>query len=442
MENLLISYLKNNIHIAATDSVLLAVSGGIDSMVMLNLFLQAKIPIGIAHCNFQLRGQDSFGDEQLVSETAKRHGIAFHVIRFNTKDYAQKKGLSIQMAARELRYNWFEQIRKEHHYIFIATAHHGDDVVETFFLNLLRKTGIAGLHGIKPQLGYIIRPMLFADKASITDYAKKNNIAYRDDVTNVDDHYMRNYIRLHIIPAFQQLKPNFNDTLLESIQIIAKQETVFNNHISQIKESILKEDFLGNNAIDLQMLKNISHADVYLYEILRPFGFNETQVFDLISCLETTEEKEFVSISHRLVKTRTSINIFPNVEAKQNTVIIQSSAQESFSQVGITMNIYENSDSFIFENNPKIAYFDSDKLSFPMQVRNWQAGDSFYPFGGKGKKKLSDLFSDLKLSGKEKQSMKLLCNANGDIVWAMGLRSDNRYKVTKETKNIVCCQLY
>ena len=441
MKDHLILYLKENIHIGVTDKVLLAVSGGVDSMVMLNLFLQAKIPIGIAHCNFQLREEDSYGDEKLVSDMAKKNEITCHTIRFNTKEYAEQKGLSIQMAARELRYNWFEQVRREHNYTFIATAHHSDDVVETFFLNLLRKTGIAGLHGIKPQSGYIIRPMLFADKAKIADYAKKNNIVYRDDVSNADDHYMRNYIRLHIIPEFHQLKPNFKSTLLESIRIIAKQETVFNNHISQIKKSILKEDTFGNISIDLHVLENISQKDVYLYEILRPFGFNETQIFDLINCMETTEEKTFASLSHRLLKTRTDIRIFPNIEEKQDIIIIQNPTQDSFFQIGIVINICENSDSFVFENNPNIAYFDLDKLSFPLHVRIWKTGDYFYPFGGKGKKKLSDLFSDLKLTSMEKQSVKLLCDSNGDIVWVMNLRSDNRYKITKNTKNIMCARL-
>ena len=441
MKDNFVRSIKETLHLGTTDKVLLAVSGGIDSMVMLNLFLQAEIPIGIAHCNFQLRGEDSYGDEQLVLDTAKQNGIVCHTIRFETKDYAQEKGLSIQMAARELRYNWFEQIREENKYAFIATAHHGDDVVETFFLNLLRKTGIAGLHGIKSQSGYIIRPMLFADKTRILDYAKKNGIAYRDDVSNADDHYLRNYIRLHIVPDFQQLKPNFNKNLLESIQIIAKQEAVYNNHIAQIKDSILKEETHENLSIDIHALKSLSHADVYLYEILRPFGFNETQIGDLITCLETTEEKTFVSSSHRLTKTRTDIKLFPNVEEKQGIAIIQDSSRDSFSKVGITANMYDNSDSFTFDNRPNVAYFDVDKLSFPLSVRRWEVGDSFYPFGGKGKKKLSDLFSDLKLSGMDKQSVKLLCNGNGDIVWVMGLRSDNRYKITKDTKRIICCSV-
>ena len=440
MYNQFKAFLEKNIDIQLTDSILLAVSSGIDSMVMLHLFFQSGIPISIAHCNFLLRGKDSNGDEQLVINTAKKHGITCHSIRFDTQEYAQQKGLSIQMAARELRYNWFEQLRKQHNYTFIATAHHSDDVVETFLLNLLRKTGIAGLHGIKPQSGNIIRPMLFANKAQIIDYAQKHAIAYRDDISNADDHYMRNYIRLHIIPEFKQLKPNFNETLLESIQVIAKQETVYYAHIAQIKENLLQED-TEKISIDIQTLQQLPLPDVYLYEILSPFGFNQTQVSDLTNCLQTTEEKTFVSLSHQLVKGRKSIEIYPNIHAEQEEIIIQEPNQKSFSQAGISIKTNENSVSFVFENNPKCAYFDLDKLTFPLHVRNWKVGDYFYPFGGKGKKKLSDLFSDLKLTGKEKQSVRLLCNENGDIVWVIGLRSDNRYRVTAHTKKILHCSL-
>ncbi len=428
------NHLKSSL--LSNNKILLAVSGGVDSMVMLHLFLQSEVTIGIAHCNFQLRGQDSFDDEKLVLAEGSKHGIETHTIHFETKDYAERNGLSIQMAARELRYNWFEQIRKKYHYDYIATAHHGDDNIETFLLNLLRKTGISGLHGIKEKSGNIIRPMLFTNKEQIIAYAKKHNISYRNDISNTDDHYKRNYIRLHIIDEFKKLNPNFDKTLLDSMSIISKQEIVYKEKINQVIKPLLiteKEE----HVIEIEKIKNLYPLDIYLFELLHPFGFNQSQVNDLIQCLDTTEEKTFTSSLNKLIKTRDVLKIIPLHKSEMNISLLESIDRESFKSVGIEMEIKETSYNFSFEKDPSIAYFDLDKIAFPIQIRNWQDGDSFYPFGGKGKKKLSDLFSDLKLNSIEKDKTRLLCNNNGDIIWVIGLRSDNRYRVTESTREML-----
>ena len=420
--------LKNNF--LSDSKILLAVSGGVDSMVMFDLFCQAKINVGIAHCNFQLRGQDSLEDEKFVISEASKHGIKIHTIRFDTKDYAKEKALSIQMAARELRYSWFEQISKEYNYDYIATAHHSDDVIETFLLNMLRKTGIGGLHGIKSKSGNIIRPMLFATKEKILKYADKHGILYRNDVSNTDDYYKRNYIRHHIIPEFQKLNPNFNQTLLESINIISKQEMAYKEQVNKTIQPLLtvKND---EYTVEIEKIKNLYPLDIYLFELLHTFGFNHTQVNDIIRCLNLQEEKIFTSSSNKLLKTRDALKIIPLDRGE--TKVLQIENLDMLSTLGISMEIKENCADFSFERNPYTAYFDLDKLTFPLQIRNWQSGDFFYPFGGKGKKKLSDLFSELKLNSMEKQKTKLLCNNNGDIIWVMGIRSDNRYRVTSST---------
>jgi tRNA(Ile)-lysidine synthase len=438
MKNDLLKFISEKQLISKQDKILLAVSGGIDSMVMLHLFIQAEIPVGIAHCNFQLRGEDSNGDEKFVLDFARKHKLEIHTIRFNTKEYAHGNSLSTQMAARELRYNWFEQIRNEYGYTYIATAHHSDDVVETFLLNLLRKTGISGLHGIRAKSGFIIRPMLFASKKEIVEYAQKQNIAYREDITNADDHYKRNYIRHHIVSDFQQLESNFNTVLLKSIDIISKQETLYKEYVLNSINSIVKENSEGF-FIEIEHLKKLSYPDIHLFELLYPLGFNEVQIQDLLTCLDSTEEKMFCSPLFELIKTRTTIE-WCSVQSKEYETIIINNIDE-FAKSGISITICENYSDFVFENNPFIAYLDMEKLSFPMEIRHWRAGDYFYPFGGKGKKKLSDFFSDLKLNSFEKQNIKLLCNANGDIVWIIGLRSDNRYKVIKSTQNILICCL-
>lgn len=438
MKNNLLKFISEKKLISKQDKILLAVSGGIDSMVMLHLFIQAKIPVGVAHCNFQLRREDSNGDEKFVLDFARKHKLDIHTIRFNTKEYAHENSLSTQMAARELRYNWFEQIRNEYGYTFIATAHHSDDVVETFLLNLLRKTGISGLHGIKVKSGFIIRPMLFASKKEIIEYAKKQNIFHREDVTNADDHYKRNYIRHHIIPDFQQLDPSFNTILLKSISIISKQETLYKEYVLNSINSIVKEN-TKSSFIEIEHLKKLSYPDVYLFELLHPLGFNDVQIQDLIACLDITEEKVFLSPLFELIKTRKTIEWHSIQSLKDKFSTIENINE--FAKNGISITICENSSDFVFDNNSFIAYLDIEKLSFPLEIRHWKTGDYFYPFGGKGKKKLSDFFSDLKLNSIEKQNVKLLCNANGDIVWTIGFRSDNRYKVIKSTQNILICRL-
>ncbi|MDR2409987.1 MAG: tRNA lysidine(34) synthetase TilS [Bacteroidales bacterium] len=434
MKDKFLDYLKTNSLL--NHRILLAVSGGVDSMVMLHLFLQTKVQTGVAHCNFQLRGEDAIRDEEFVLTETFKHNIPSYVIRFETKEYAEKQGLSIQMAARELRYNWFEQIRKTYDYAFIATAHHSDDNVETFLLNMLRKTGIGGLHGIKEKSTTIIRPLLFATKEQILAYAEQHNIHYRNDISNSNDYYQRNYIRRHIIPQFKKLNPNFTKTLLDSIEIISKQEIVYKEHIQQtLKLCMLKdnEEYIA----EIEKIKHLSPLDVYLFEMLHPFGFNDTQVTDLIHCLGAKEEKTFTSSSHQLLKTRDTLKIISLVENKIIPFTLDKTDKSLFLSAGIVMEIKDNCKDFPFEKNPAIAYFDLDRISFPLQIRGWKHGDFFYPFKGNGKKKLSDFFSDLKLNSIEKHTTKILCNANEDILWITGFRSDNRYKVTKATHKIL-----
>ena len=418
------------------DKILLAVSGGVDSMVMLDLFLKSEINIGIAHCNFQLRGEDSFEDEKLVRETAQKTKTPLHLIRFNTNEYAQENGLSIQMAARRLRYEWFENIRKEHNYHFIATAHHSDDVLEGFFLNLLRKTGIGGLHGIRPKSNYLIRPLLFVSKDDILQYADNQTIVFREDVTNSDDHYQRNYIRHHIIPAFKQLKNNFADSMLDSIHIIAKQEAVYKNHIHQIAEKLVCKTSQGWE-LSMEEIKKLPYPETYLFEILYPFHFNESQIENIVKNIDEKEEKMVYSSSHQLLKSRTTLIVKPIENEIYQDIVIENLDYDLFKKYGMQIETMPNHRDIIFEKNPSIAYFDLEKLNFPLILRAWKRGDFFYPLNGKGKKKISDLFTDAKLNSIEKQKNILLCNSNQDIIWVVGMRSDNRYKVTPKTKNIL-----
>jgi tRNA(Ile)-lysidine synthase len=418
------------------DRILLAVSGGVDSMTMWDLFLKSGEDIGVAHCNFQLRGGDSLEDEDFVKKTAEKTATPLHNVRFDTEEYAQAKGISIQMAARELRYNWFERIRQEHHYDFIATAHHRDDVLEGFFLNLLRKTGIGGLHGIRPKSNYLIHPLLFASKEDILQYAENQNIAFREDISNLDDHYQRNYIRHHIIPAFKELKGNFADILSDSIALIAKQEAAYKNHVQEMAKQLIHNTSDGME-LSIEEIKKLDFPALYLFEMLSPCKFSESQIENIVKSMDEREEKIVYSSSHQLLKGRKSLIVKPFENKIPQEIIIEKSDNESFQKRGIKIEILSNHPQFVFENHSHTAYFDLDKLSFPLVLRTWKHGDYFFPFGGKGRKKISDLFTDAKLNSIEKKQVKLLCNSNKDIVWVAGMRSDNRYRVTAKTENIL-----
>ena len=431
------SYIAKHHLLQAHHSVLLAVSGGADSMVMLDLFSQQPYSFAIAHCNFQLRGKDSEEDENMVLQYAQAHNIPVFHTRFNTTAYCQSNGISIEMGARELRYRWFEQICNTHHFDYIATAHHMDDSIETFFLNAIRKTGISGLHGILPVSGKIIHPMLFCTKKDIIAYADKHHIPYREDSTNKEDDVQRNFIRLNIIPLFERLRPDFKQNLNATTQILQQQEMIYRQHISAIKSRIMHAD-KGSCSIDIATLTSYQPIATYLYECIHEFGFNISQTEDIISVLNQKEEKQFLSPTHTLTKTRTTLLINPleNNNINNNPIVYIENLQQ-LNAAGILSEICDYNNGFQFQNDPHTAYFDWDKISFPLIIRTWAAGDYFYPVRGRGKKKLSDFFTNIKLGGKEKQQIRLLTNADNDIIWIIAHRSDNRYAVTKNTKKVL-----
>lgn len=433
-----INYIKNNQLLLASETTLLTISGGVDSMVMLHLFAQSPFPFVIAHCNFQLRGQDADDDEMLVKQTAEKLNISFYSTRFETKNYAEQHKISIQMAARELRYEWFDQLAQKYSYHRIATAHHQDDVFETFFVNMLRKTGIKGLRGIKPMAGNIIRPLLFASKKDIEAYAATNNVLFREDKSNKSDYYARNYIRHHIIPSFRELQAHFDDNMMGTIDILSKQETVYAAHIQTIKDVIM-QTYKNGFSVDISKLQALTHAKTYLFEFLYPFGFNASQIDDIFSVLDKESGKIFFSDTYRILKDRHLLVIEP-INIKELTVY---KIEENFKdnvmiqhalKFELLLNIHEID---LKEANHGIAYFDAGLIRYPLCIRKWKQGDVFYPFGMKGKKKLSDYFSDSKLSLFDKDDIDILCNANGDILWIVGMRSDNRYRITTKTTQVL-----
>lgn len=443
MQTSFLNYLKKEKLFSVSDKILLAVSGGIDSIVLCDLFDKAGLKFGIAHCNFKLRGKESDKDEKFVESLATKYNVTFHSITFKTDAFAKKNKLSIQVAARELRYNWFEEVKQEFKYKYIATAHHLDDSIETFFINFTRGTGISGLHGILPKQGDIIRPMLFATKADVETYAKKHKLKHREDSSNVSDKYTRNKIRHHIIPLLKELNPAFEKSASTTIQHLIDVETVYKTEIENKRSSIVKTEN-GITKITIASLQKLTPLHTYLYEFLKPFNFNTSNVEEIIVALNGESGKQFFSETHRLIKDRNTLLVQPltiqpeEVQSfkinKEQSELVSDSLKLEFKIFALEKYQPVNSDS--------VASLDFDKLHFPLELRKWQHGDVFYPLGMKGKKKkLSDFFIDKKLSLYQKENCRLL-TSEGKIAWIIGLRIDDRFKVSPKTSKIYQATLF
>lgn len=446
MLNSFTTYIKKEKLFSKTDSILLTVSGGIDSIVMCELFHQAGLKFGIAHCNFQLRGEESDTDELFVEELAEKYDVQFHSVSFDTSAYAKKNKLSIQLAARKLRYDWFEEIRSQFDYNYIATAHHQDDSIETFFINLIRGTGIAGLHGILPKQNTTIRPLLFTNKKEIELFAKKNKLKFREDSSNASDKYVRNKIRHQLIPLLKELNPNIHQTIAGDIQRLNETEKVYKKEITNKRSKIITEDKNGIR-ISIKALKKLNPIAPYLFEFLYPLGFNSSTTDEIIESLNKQSGKQFFSATHRLIKDRDFLLVGSRKsgerkqenreERKEEKKLLVKKNQTKFIFDGLKLNFTSklktpNSQLLTPDHKTNI---DFGRLQFPLEIRRWKKGDVFYPLGMNRKKKLSDFFIDKKLSIPEKENCWVL-TSNKEIVWVIGYRLDNRFKVTETTKKI------
>lgn len=428
-----------------SSKTLLAVSGGIDSIVMARLFHDAGLYFGIAHCNFQLRGTESNEDEHFVEMLAEKYKAPFHSVSFETLDFAKKNKLSVQAAARALRYEWFEKIRKEYQYDYISTAHHKDDSIETFLINLIRGTGIAGLHGILPKQNKIIRPLLFTNKKEISNFAKKQKLKFREDSSNASDKYIRNKIRNKIIPNLKELNPSIDDAIANSISHLQEVEIIFKKEIEKKRKNLLfiKKDSV---MIPIKKLKKLNPPAIYLFEFLKPFNFNSTIVKEIISVLDSESGRQFYSETHRLVKDRELLII---TESGKKAVIKKRSAlieirknlkSVSLGEKQLKFKTVPKTATYKILPQPNIANLDFDKLKFPLTIRKWQKGDCFQPIGMKGKKKLSDFFIDSRISIVEKENVHVLLSGK-DIAWIIGYRIDDRFKLTDKTSKIYFAEL-
>ncbi len=431
-----LSFIKDKKLFRQKDTVLLAVSGGMDSSVMAELFHRANFKFAIAHCNFQLRGKESDGDEQFVKSLAKKYGVRFFTKRFNTKEAAAENKISIQMAARELRYHWFEKLVEKEGYACVATAHHLSDSVETFFINLLRGTGIEGITGIEGKNKFIIRPLLFATRDEIEKFAMINTIGYREDSSNRSDDYLRNKIRHHLIPVFKTFNLNFEEVMANNMLHFGFAADLFRQQVTGLSAKYLKKgkDFLS---ISMKSLRKQDDADQLLYEILRPFGFNFSQCVEMIDDeSETKSGRLFLADYFRAVRDRQRIiiDIIPLKTAGE--FVVQKAKKKTVTpHFNLHTTLATKGRNGAFPPDQAGHWLDADLLKFPITLRKWENGDFFYPLGMKGRKKLSDFFIDKKLSIFDKENTFVLVSGS-EIVCILGHRIDERFKVTDKTKNI------
>jgi len=419
--------------------ILLAVSGGADSMLMLHLFMNAGFPVAVAHCNFGLRGLESNEEEQFVVDYCDQHNLACYIEHFTTSEFALQEGISIEMAARDLRYDWFNRLLDQHGYDYLATAHHQDDAIETFLINLSRGSGIKGLSGIQPKSNRIIRPMLFTNRVEILNYCHRMAIPYRTDSSNIETVYKRNLIRQQILPLLEKVNPAFRKNALKTIGTLHETGQLFQQRMSEIKSSVYSEDEQGA-LINIERLLNHSPLRTILFELIRPFGFKSEQIHDILDSLDRESGRKFFSDDYRLVKDREYLIISPILGKQDKVFYIEEDCHKISFPIHLTIEKLERTPDYRFSTLPTVIDLDMDQLVFPLILRHWHEGEYFQPLGMTGLKKLSDFFIDEKYSIPEKENAWILSSGN-QLAWIVGKRMDDRFKITDQTKKIIRIRL-
>lgn len=426
------SYIAQHHLFSAGSRLLIAVSGGMDSVVLCELCHQAGYRFEIAHCNFQLRGEESLRDEKFVRLLAEKYQVKIWVTHFDTTEYAVSHKLSIQEAARELRYAWFNELLEEHGLSFLLTAHHLDDSIETSLMNFFKGTGIAGLRGILPRQGKIIRPLLFAGKQELQDYALHHSLQWVEDSSNESDKYTRNYFRHQVIPLIQKIYPGVEKNLAQNLTRFRDTELLYQQSVDWYKKKLLT---VKENEIHIPVLKlqQVTPFTTVLYEIIREFGFSSAQTNEVATLLESGSGRYVQSLTHRIIRNRAWLIIVPVKTAEASLVPIEKTGKYYFSEGSLELSSHLGSQP---ETDKYIACLDAASIHFPLILRPWKTGDYFYPLGMTKKKKLARFFIDQKLSTTGKENTWVL-EMDKKIVWVVGQRIDNRFKLKESTKDIL-----
>jgi len=401
------------------DKILVALSGGADSVALTRILITLGYHCEAAHCNFELRGEESDRDEDFVRNFCRSLNIKCHSIHFETRRYAAQQSISIEMAARELRYNWFTKICEESDCQVVAVAHHKDDSVETMLLNLIRGTGINGLLGIRPKNGNVVRPLLCASRQEVVEYLHRMNQTYVTDSTNLEDEYTRNKIRLNLLPLMEEINPSVKDGLVKTASYLNDISKVYQQ---AIKESIDRIFITPEKEISIEKLMNEPAPQALLFEVLSPLGFNSTQVEEVYGSLNGQPGKRFISSQWQVVKDRDLLLIEKVKTANDKPQII-------FEEVLLTK-------EFVIPKDKNTACFDANKFKGVISIRKWEKGDYFIPFGMKGKKLVSDFMTDSKFSLLKKEQQWVL-SCNDQIAWLIGERTDNRFRIDDSTQKVI-----
>jgi len=424
------NHIEQNFAQLKDKKLLLAVSGGIDSMVLMHLFQQLNYDIKIAHCNFQLRGKESDADELFVKVKSEKLKVKSYFIRFDTENYSKENKLSIQLAARKLRYQWFQELLLENQLDYLVTAHHLDDNVETFLINFTRGTGLEGLTGIPAQNGNIIRPLLAFSRLEIENYALENEIQWREDSSNASDKYFRNKLRHVIVPILKELNTGFLDSFQNTLHHLQQAESLVNDASKLVYEKVVEEKE-SQLEIHLKPLLEFQNYKAYLYQWLKSYGFSAwNDIYDLV---DAQSGKQIFSETHFLLKDREKLILSVRKSSNEEEIYVIKSLDD---KVNIPLKLRFYKAVNIFETHSNCIFVDESKLKFPLTIRKWQEGDYFYPSGMSGKKKLSKYFKDEKYSLLDKENQWLL-GSEDQIVWVVGKRADDRFTSKETTQNII-----
>ena len=425
-------HIDQNLSFLQNGKLLIAISGGIDSVVLTHVMHLLQFDFSLCHCNFQLRGNESNNDEIFVKNLSKKLDRDVFTTSFETEKYATKNKVSIQVAARDLRYQWFYKLMEEQNYDYIITAHNANDNLETFLINLTRGTGVEGLTGIPTINNKSVRPLLPFSRENIQAFASENKLEWREDQSNASTKYVRNKIRHQVIPVLKEINPSILESFQNTLSNLNESQEIIKDRIQEISKTILtkEKDIIK---IDISKVNVLPNKKAYLYQLLHTYGFTEWN--DILNLLTSQSGKQVFSKTHRLVKDREYLLLTNNKETFSETYFIEENISEVTDPIHLSIEVSLPKD-LPKENSKNTIYLDSKKITYPLTIRKWQKGDFFYPTGMKGKKKLSKFFKDEKYSMLEKEKIWLLCSEN-EIVWVIGKRQDRRFSANSESKFII-----
>lgn len=433
------SYIVGNSLFSIEDRLLLAVSGGVDSVALCELCKQAGYDFVIAHCNFKLRGEESERDKNFVQQLAAKYNAPFLLKEFDTEKYASAQKISIQEAARELRYSWFAELIKNGEAKYVLTAHHIDDNIETMMMHFFRGTGIYGLRGMLPKQTHIVRPLLFARKEELKKFAGENQLNWVEDSSNSSDKYTRNYFRNQLLPLVKEAFPQVELNLIHNLHRFAEVETLYKQSLDQHKKKLLEQK--GNEIhIPALKLKKVIPLHTIVYEIIKDFGFSPQQTNEVIALLDSESGKYIQSATHRILKNRNWLIISQNQSAQSQNLLIENEDDTIDFEKGQLRLQSLPAEKIEINNNHFTACLDNAAIQFPLLLRKWKQGDYFYPLGMRKKKKLARFFIDQKLSLADKEKAWVI-ESNKKIIWVVGMRIDDRYKITGSTKSVLKIEL-